>query len=75
MSNDNNNYHPQDDMKLNYRVVTSREGNKITTTVDLFGGATRLNRMSDVVVDLQQDHLEEALNCLGYFHKDNPPEQ
>ena len=66
-----NNYHPLDKNKLKFRVITTRTPTRIITTIDLFGGEKMLKRISAKVVDLQQDHLDEVLNSLGYFKKDD----
>lgn len=56
-----------DPKRLKFRLVTTKEPDRIVMTVDLFGGEERLMRMSHKVVDLQVENFEELMNDMGYF--------
>lgn len=56
--------------KPHFKITTIRQLDKIVTTIDLMDGPTLRRRMERKVIDLQQDHLDEVLNSLGYYRND-----
>ena len=53
-------------------TVRDRDGDRIITTINLMDGPTLRRRMERKVIDLQQEHLDELLNSMGYYKKDAP---
>jgi len=58
---------PSDNPHFRISTVRDRDGDRIITTIDLMDGPTMRRRMEQTIIDLQQDHLEEILNGMGYF--------
>ena len=65
---------PSDKPHFKITTIRDRDGDKITSTIDLMDGPEMRMRMNNMVIDLQQEHLEEVLNGLGFYRKNKPEE-